>query len=158
MNQTLDDTRILHNGMGCAISYDEIVAACNGENYTMSLVGMDARAVVTAVNIGIDARLQAVFGEFHGGERSIVATSDTDYWKSGDKLVLARTLECSVEPESVPVLVRRLLEELEWCDDENCDGEDCEGSAGHSLAESILMTLGFDDCGKFVGREALGLD
>jgi hypothetical protein len=36
------------------------------------------------------------------------------------------------------------------------DGDDAD--IGHSLAEGILMTLGFDDCGKFVGREALGLE
>jgi hypothetical protein len=36
------------------------------------------------------------------------------------------------------------------------DGDDAD--VGNSLAESILMTLGFDDMGKFVGREAMGLE
>jgi hypothetical protein len=30
--------------------------------------------------------------------------------------------------------------------------------AAMSLADAILMTLGFDEFGRFVGREALGLE
>lgn len=153
MNDTVDDIQVFSNGMGCEIDYSEVVKACDGENYKMSLVGDDAKVVTLAVNMGIDSRLQAVFGEFANGERSIIATSDTDYWKDGDKLILAHTLECEVEPESLPVLLRRLYENMEYTGE---DGDDAD--VGHSLAESILMTLGFDDYGRFVGREAMGLE
>ena len=63
--------------------------------------------------------------------------------RKAGKLVLCHTLECSVSPESLPVLLRRLCE--------------LEDSAGMMLAADILMVLGFNDYGKFVGREALGL-
>jgi hypothetical protein len=75
---------------------------------------------------------------YEGGER-----------KAG-KLVLCRTLECSISPDSLPVLLRRLCEsEL---------GGDAEvQSAGLQLADCILMCLGFNESGQFVGREAVGL-
>lgn len=149
----MNDTEVFTNGMGCEIDYADVVKACEGDNYTMSLVADDAKVVTLAVNMGIDSRLQAVFGKFANGERSITATSDTDYWKDGDKLILAHTLECEVEPESLPVLLRRLSEDMEYT---GADGDDAD--MGQSLAESILMTLGFDDYGKFVGRKAMGLE
>jgi hypothetical protein len=37
------------------------------------------------------------------------------------------------------------------------DTEENVVEAGMSLADAILMTLGFNECGQFVGREALGL-
>lgn len=149
----MDDTKVFTNGMGCEIDYADVVKACEGEKYTMSLVSDDAKVVTLAVNMGIDSRLQAVFGKFANSERSIIATSDTDYWKDGDKLILAHTLECEVEPESLPVLLRRLYEDMEYT---GVEGDDAD--VGHSLAEGILTTLGFDDYGKFVGREAMGLE
>lgn len=133
--QEIDDTRILTNGNLCKISYDEITKACNGEHFTMSLTGDDAKVAIKAVNIGIDSRLQACFGENDSYETS------------------HNRLECSVSPESLPVFLRRLFDYMEWCDSENCTGEDCDGSVGYSLAESILQTLGFDDCGRYVGRD-----
>ena len=141
----MDDTRIITNSNCCDIPYDEIIKACEGENYTMSLVGRDAEVVVKAVNIGIDSRLQAcsISGkdDFHPGERKI-----------GD-VVTANTLECDITPESLCVLLRRLFEDMEYTGE---DGDDCD--VGWSVAGCILTTLGFDDCGKQVGREALGLD
>ena len=68
------------------------------EHYSMSLVDDDEiEAVIRAVNIGIDAHLTICNSPERGdsyqhGDRSITATSDTDYWKEGDKLQLARTL------------------------------------------------------------------
>jgi len=143
--------------MLCKVSYDDIIQACNGENYTMSLTGNDAQVVIKAVNIGIDSRLQGCFvkgkDSYAPGERSITATEDTDHWKQGDKLVLANTLECDISPESLCVLLRRLYEDMEYTGE---DGDD--NDVATSLAESILMSLGFNDYGKFVGRKALGLD
>lgn len=126
---------IIHTDTG-TVTYDTICTAIAGEPYTMSLTGTDEiRAVVAAVNQGIDAHLEACFcpqrgDRYEGGER-----------RAG-RLILCRTLECVVSPESLPTLLRRLTE-----------GND----AGMSLAGDILMTLGFDEDGQFVGREALGL-
>lgn len=154
----MNTTETLTNGMLCQIPYSAVRAAMDGENYQMSLVGDDARVVQTAVNMGIDSRLQACYlpdrgDEYSRGDRSFVATSDGMRWKQGERVIFSHTLECSVSPESLPVLLRRLYEDLDYTGD---DGDDAD--VGHGLAESILLTLGFDDCGKQVGREALGLE
>ena len=120
------------------VSYDAVREAMDGEPYKMSLTGRDAiQAVIDAVNQGIDSHLGACFCPEHGdcyegGER-----------KAG-KLTLCRTLKCSVSVESFPVLLRRLFESND--------------EAASSLARDILTTLGFDEFGFFVGREALGLE
>ena len=105
-------------------------------HYTMSLVGDDIQAVIDAVNIGIDAHLTACNCPDRGDSyepsgRSITATSDTTHWKKGDKLQLARTLECRVSAESLPVLLRRL--------------DDCDDEAAWSLRSAILSTLGIEE-------------
>ena len=107
------------------------------DHYSMSLVGDDIEAVIEAVNIGIDAHLTACNcpqrgDSYQHGDRSITATWDTEYWAAGDRLVLARTLECKVSAESLPVLLRRLGE----------DGSDIASS----LRGAILSTLGIDEC------------
>ena len=118
------------------VTYKAVRSAMDGQPYTMSLTGADEiRAVVDAVNQGIDSHLEACFcpqrgDSYEGGKR-----------KAG-RLTLCRTLECVVSPESLPVLLRRLFE-----------GDD----VGMTLAADILMTLGFDEYGQFVGREAVGL-
>ena len=89
-----------------------------------------------AVNEGIDSHLEACYcpdrgDQYDGGQRK------------ARKLVLCHTLECSVSVESLPVLLRRL--------------SDLKDEAGPRLASDILTVLGFNEYGKFVGREALGL-
>ena len=102
----------------------------------------EIRAVVDAVNIGIDSHLEACFcrerGDRYEGRQRTVG-----------KHILCRTLECVVSVESLPVLLRR-LSELRSEDDGVVD-------AAMRLAGDILMTLGFDEYGHLVGREALGL-
>jgi hypothetical protein len=56
--------------------------------------------------------------------------------------------DCEVAPHDLCILLRRLAE-LEWSED--------DWDVATSLQSSILMTLGFNDSGKYVGREALGL-
>ena len=127
-------TRI-HTGNG-TVTYKAVRRAMVGQPYTMSLTDTDEiRAVVDAVNQGIDSHLEACFcpqrgDRFEGGKRT------------AGRFTLCYTLECVVSPESLPVLLRRLSE-----------GDD----AGMMLAGDILMTLGFDEYGQFVGREAVGL-
>ena len=130
-----------HTGSG-TVTYEAVHTAMGGEPYTMSLTDTnEIRAVIEAVNQGIDSHLEACFcpdrgDRFEGGKRM------------AGKLVLCRTLECSVSPESLPVLLRRLYES---------DTDDSTVDAATSLGDAILLTLGFDECGQSVGREALGL-
>ncbi len=125
------------------VTYDTVRQAMNGEPFTMSLTEPDEiKAVIATVNQGIDAHLEACYcpdrgDRYEGGKR-----------KAG-KLVLCRTLECTVSPESLPTLLRRL-----W-DSDLGDAE--TESAGMRLATDILMVLGINEYGTFVGREALGL-
>jgi hypothetical protein len=113
-----------------------------GEHYTMSLTDTaEIKAVIAAVNQGIDAHLEACYcpgrgDRYEGGGRM------------AGKLVLCHSLDCHISPESLPVLLRRLYE---------LDTTEDVADAATSLADAILMTLGFDEYGQFVGREALGL-
>ena len=103
------------------ITYAEIRRAMDGQPYPMSLVGEDAQAVIEAANQGIDSHLEAITTDdsaFRRGERRV-----------GNR-VLTYTLECSVGPRSMPVLLRRLLEDFD---------------AGYSLATAILDTLGLGE-------------
>jgi len=132
---------VIHTGSG-RVTYTTVRKAMGGESYTMSLTDTtEIRAVVEAVNQGIDAHLEACYcpdrgDSYEGGER-----------KAG-KLLLCRSLDCVVSVESLPVLLRRLFE---------LDTTDDVVDAAMSLGGDILLTLGFDECGQFVGREAVGL-
>jgi hypothetical protein len=125
------------------VDYETVRQAMNGESFTMSLTDEDEiKAVIAAVNQGIDAHLEACYcpsrgDRYEGGKR-----------KAG-KLVLCHSLDCSISPESLPTLLRRL------CDSDLGDSE--AESAGMRLADDIRMVLGINEYGTFVGREALGL-
>jgi len=119
------------------VTHEAVRTAMNGEPFTMSLTDHDEiQAIIDAVNQRIDAHLEACFCPDHG-----------DRYDGGKrkarKLVLYRTLECSVSPESLPVLLRRL--------------SDSDDEAGPRLASDILTVLGINEYGKFVGCEAMGL-
>ena len=124
------------------VDYETIRQAMNGKPFTMSLTDSDEiQAVIAAVNEGIDAHLEACYcpdrgDRYEGGNR-----------KAG-KLVLCRTLECSISPESLPVLVRRL------CESELGGDADVQAE-GNRLASDILMVLGINEYGELVGREML---
>jgi hypothetical protein len=120
---------VIENTNCCQIDYDLIRQAMT-EAYTMSLVGNDAALIEQAVNIGIDGCLEACFVPDRG---------DRFEWRG-------HRLECVVSVESLPTLLRRLYEI-----------EDEEGEAA-MLADAMLSTLGINEYGRFVGREALGLD
>jgi hypothetical protein len=131
----------IETGSG-TVSYETVCKAMNGEQFTMSLTDTDEiKAVIAAVNQGIDSHLEACFcpergDRYEGGRRM------------AGKLVLCSSLECSVSPESLPVLLRRLCE---------LDGDAEVMDAATSLASDILLVLGINECGQFVGREAVGL-
>ena len=90
------------------------IKECNAEPYTMSLTYDDAKSVTDCVNQGIDAHLEACYIKERGDS----------YEQHGNRL------ECEVSRESLPVLVRRLLES----EDENA----------HDLANSICETIGIE--------------
>jgi hypothetical protein len=126
------------------VTYATIRKATDEEPFTMSLTDSDEiHAVIESVNEGIDSHLEACFcperGDRYEGSKR----------KSG-KLVLCGCLEYSVSPESLPTLLRRLCES-------NFSGKKEVQEAGNRLASDILMVLGINEYGKFVGREALGV-
>jgi hypothetical protein len=124
------------------VTYQAVRRAMNNQPYTMSLTDTnDIRAVIAAVNQRIDSHLEACYCRSRGDRY------ERGQRKAG-RLVLCRTLECRVSCESLPVLLRRLF---------YLDAEEPATDAAVSLASDILMTLGFDEDGQFVGREALGL-
>jgi hypothetical protein len=116
-----------HTGSG-TVSYQVARNAMDGKPFTMSLTDTDEiKAVIDAVNQGIDAHLEACFcpdrgDQYEGGKR-----------KAG-KLVLCSTLECSVSPESLPVLLRRLF--------------DSDDEIGMMLASDMLTVLGINEYGE----------
>lgn len=141
------DNAITHPSSGVNIPYATVLKALDDQgitHYPMSLTSDDEKdAIVRAVNQGIDSHLEACFvpargDKYDSGERSIVATEDAAHWKAGDKLVLARTPECVVSRDSLPVLLRRLAD-LDY-------DEDNEAS---TLAGDILQGLGINDDGRY---------
>ena len=126
------------NENGCEIRYMAVRKANAFKPYTMSVTSRsDIKAVMAAVNQGIDSHLEACYcpergDKFEAGQRKV-----------GERVVCL-TLDCVVSSQSLPVLLRRLFES---------GNEDAE-----RLASDMLLNIGFDESGKFVGREALGLE
>lgn len=105
------------------------------EFFTGSLVGDEAIAIQNAVNQGIDAHLEACYvpdrgDSYDADDRTFVATYDTPNWKKGQTVTHTRALAIKVSRESLPVLVRRLMES--------------EDEAAQSLAGSICDGLNIE--------------
>lgn len=125
-----------------SVDYKTVRMAMNGEPFTMSLTDTDeVKAVIAAVNEGIDGHLEACFCPDRGDRY------DGGHRKAG-KLLLCRTLECTISVESLPTLLRRLSES-------DLGGDPDIQSAGSRLASDILMVLGINEYGEFVGKEML---
>ena len=92
-------------------------------------------AIAQCVNQGIDAHLEAC------------NLQDQDSYDNG---------HCSLTPHSLCVLLRRLGDTNYRATDEHSADEIWD--AATSLQSSILMVLGIDEEGEYVGREAMGLD
>jgi hypothetical protein len=113
------------------ITMGEIVRAvdeqCDG-HYPMGLVGCDRKVVTNAVNVGIDAHLQACN----------VPDRGDSYADDGHRL------HCRVSGESLAVLLRRLT------DGTTIGQSDEDSDQASSLACGIMDTLGFGvDCMEF---------
>lgn len=126
------DLGMFANDNGHNISYDLVREAMAGESYPARFSRDDGEYVEAAVGQGIDSRLEACY---------VPARGDDYTWGGG-------FLHCTISPESMPVLLRRLFES---------DSEENEGEPGQ-LASDILTSLGIDEYGKLVGREVVGLE
>ena len=92
-------------------------------------------AIAQCVNRGIDAYLEAI--------------------NHPDDL-FDNTGHCSVTPHSLCVLLRR-LGDTDFRDTDQHSADDI-WDAATSLQSSILLVLGIDEYGQYVGREELGLE
>lgn len=101
-----------------------IAIAAPQPGYPMSLVGEYCQRVVAAVNQGIDARLKACFVPDRGDSFRFQTPEGIHGKIAGPRL------ECAVSPQSLVVLVRRLMES--------------ENPAAESLASSICQSLGIE--------------
>lgn len=77
-----------------------IVKALGDEPYTMELAFDDGILVMRLVNIGIDSHLEACFIKERGDDYN---------WRQGR--LIGSKLDCTVSPESMLVLLRRLEEQ-----------------------------------------------
>lgn len=104
--------------MAGEVNYEAVRAAMD-KPYKMEMKGKDAIVVQLAVNQGIDSYLEACYVPDRGDSFEVVSL--------GHGLT---ALKCVVSVESMPVLLRRLLEE---------DGRHAERA--HDLAGSIMDQL-----------------
>ena len=101
-----------------------ITKAAPKAGYSMSLVGEDQPTVINAVNQGIDSHLEACYVPSRGDSFSLHTLPGIRGRISGPRL------ECRVSEQSLPVLIRRLMES----GDEQAE----------SLASSMCQTLNIE--------------
>lgn len=133
-----------HPSSGSKVTYATVLKALVRENrgkpFWMSLASQDEiRAVIDVVNHGIDAHLEACNIPANGDKFETVEHKI-------EGRVYSRTLDCTLSPDSLCCILRR-LSEIDF---------DSSNEAG-SLVACILQTLGIDEYGKLVGCEVLGL-
>ena len=101
-----------------------IAEAAPKRGYSMSLVGEDQPTVIAAVNQGIDAHLEACYVPARGDSFRLQTPPGIRGRISGPRL------ECRLSAQSLPVLVRRLMES--------------EDEQAESLASSMCQTMGIE--------------
>ena len=104
---------------------DAIGKAAPQRGYAMSLAGEDRQKVIAAVNQGIDARLEACFMPTRGDRFQVQTPAGIRGRISGTRL------ECQVSPQSLPVLIRRLME----------SGDETAESLAASICQTIEIEL-----------------
>lgn len=114
---------IIEDDLGHSIPYDDVRKKMK-EPYVMQLVGEDAELVKKAVNIGIDAHLEACFIPDLGDRYEVRSVKVKG-------MEISRKLDCHVSFSSLPVLIRRLFE--------------MDEDRAHQLAHDILDTLGLEE-------------
>ena len=144
----VDRTVEFQNTNLCTITYGAVldaIEATDSDPFTMSIVDpVEWAAIAQCVNQGIDSRLEAI-------------TNGHDEFSNGS---------CSITPANLCVLLRRLTEGP-YSEDDQFDQDDVDDAdlhdgattadliwnAAERLQSDILTCLGFDDCGKYVGRD-----
>ena len=101
-----------------------IAEAAPKRGYSMSLVGEDQPTVINAVNQGIDSHLEACYVPARGDSFRLQTPPGIRGRISGPRL------ECRVSSQSLPVLIRRLMES--------------EDEQAESLASSMCQTMGIE--------------
>lgn len=138
MFDTLTDNNICNSQL-VNVSYSTVLRAIedtDSDPFTMT-IRCDAEwaAIAQCVNQGIDSHLEAC------------NLQGIDRYDNGD---------CSVSPKSLCVLLRRLGGTEFRATDKHSADEIWD--AATSLQSSIFTVLGIDEYGKYVGREAMGLE
>lgn len=88
---------------GGTVTYEAVRKAMKDEPYTMSMTGTDeVQAIIEGVNQGIDSHLEACFCPQRGDRYEVGK-------RMAGRLLLCRSLDCTVSVESLPVLLRRLF-------------------------------------------------
>lgn len=135
---TAQDDFTVCNSQLVQVTYSTILQAIeltDSDPFTMKIrCSVEWTAIAQCVNQGIDSHLEAI-------------CDPKDVFDNG---------RCSVTPHSLCVLLRRLEETDFQATDEHTADEIWD--AATSLQTGILTVLGIDDYGRYVGREALGLE
>ena len=138
MSDTLTETSICNSQL-VNVAYSTVLRAIeltDSDPFSMTIrCPIEWAAIAQAVNQGIDPHVEAC------------SLQGIDRYDNGD---------CSVSPHSLCVLLRR-LGDTEFHDTEKHNADDI-WDAATSLQSSIFTVLGIDDCGRYVGREALGME
>lgn len=138
MSDTLTDNTICNSQL-VPVSYRTVLNAIeltDSDPFTMTIrCQIEWAAIAQCVNQGIDACLEAC------------NLQGIDKYDNGN---------CSVSPNSLCVLLRR-LGDTEFTDTDKHNADEI-WDAATSLQSSIFTVLGIDEYGKYVGREALGLE
>jgi len=136
---TVQDEFTICNSDLVQVPYSTVLRAIERTDnapFTMTIrCAIEWAAIAQCVNQGIDAHLEAC------------CLQGIDQYDNGN---------CSVTPHSLCVLLRR-FGDTEFRDTEDHTADEI-WDAATSLQSSILMVLGIDEYGKYVGREALGLE
>lgn len=133
MTEEIDDVELIVTDCGHNVPYAQVRAAMAAEgltHYRMAFLCStdDTKAVVKAVNQGIDSHLQACYCPARGDSYEIRPAG-----------IMGDRLYCVVSAESLPVLLRRLFEQ--WAE---AWTEDSEEDHPASLVRDILGTLNIE--------------
>ena len=138
MTTTIDEFTITNTDL-IEIPYSTVlnaIEATGSDPFSMLIrCPIEWTAIAQCVNRGIDAYLEAI---------------------CDPKDVFDNTGRCSVTSHSLCVLLRR-LGDTDFRDNGQHSADDI-WDAATSLQSSILLVLGIDEYGKYIGREELGLE
>ncbi|TWU41875.1 hypothetical protein [Novipirellula artificiosorum] len=134
----MPETQIDNSILNCqliSVPYSTVlqaIKATRSDPFNMTIrCQFEWAAIAQCVNQGIDA----------------CSVKERDVYENG---------HCSISPMSLCVLLRR-LGDSDFRGTNEHSAEDL-WDAAISLQSSIFIVLGIDDCGQYVGREAMGLE